>query len=146
MTLSTPSLSHRSFYWLLQWLICVRKRVWLLTEKLACFSLLVFVPTFMTSCICSEYAHLLRAAPTWSPPLTLCLAQRSPTGPQLAGCGLCISRLISSAKRLWPGVDKIWIPYWCCYIIWKESTCTCLAQDTSLFPLTQIKPPLPLSL
>lgn len=116
------------------------------SHRKACFSLLVSVPTFMTSCICGEYADVLRAAPTWSPPLTLGLAQSSPTGPLLAGCGLCISRVISSAKRLWSGVDKIWIPYWCCYIIWRESTCTVLAQDTSLFPLTQIKPSLPLSL
>lgn len=37
-------------------------------------------------------------------------------GPQLAGCGLCVARVISSALRLRPGVDKIWIPYWCCHM------------------------------
>ncbi len=84
----------------------------------ACVYLLACVPTCMTSCICGEYTNG-RAAPT-SPPLTDCSAQSSSAGPQLAVCGLCAARVISSAWRLVPEVDKIWIPYWCCHIKWRE--------------------------
>lgn len=140
-----PPPTRSSYFWLLHWLVCVRKWARLPSEMHVCVPLLAYVHTFMTSCVCGKYTDR-RAAPTWLPPLTVCSAQSSPTGPQLAGCGLCVFGVISSAWRLWPGVDKIWIPYWCCYITWRKSTGTMLAQDTSLFLLTQIKPSLPHSL
>ena len=126
------SLSHSSLFWLLRWLICLRRwapfqhyspRIYMW----ACLSTLVFAQ--MTSYICGDYSNL-RAAPSTSPPLAAWSAQSSLAGPQLAGCSLCAASVIRSAWFLRPGMDKIWIPYWCCHITCRQSASLLFIQDT----------------
>lgn len=66
----------------------------------------------MASNICGEHSEITdhRAASTRRP-LAASSAQSSPPGPQLAACALCVTRVISYALFLRPGVSKLWIPY-----------------------------------
>lgn len=71
-----------------------------------------------------RWIHKSQRPLTPSPPLTDCSAQSFPVGLQLAGCGLCVARVISSAQHLGPGLNKIWITYWFCRITCRVSACT----------------------
>lgn len=92
--------------------------------------LLASVRTPVTSRICSGCSHC-RSPPSLFPSPTICSAHSWPTGPRWAGCGLGLSTVISSAWRLWSGVDRIWISYRHCYIIGRNNA----RPQLSLFPL-----------